>query len=1770
MPDYWDQFAPADNNQDYWNQFQPADSGNNDYWGQFKEEKPDEQSWLDWGVTTGLRTAFPVAGSILGGIGGAALGGIGAVPGTMAGGAIGGGLGEAAAQWYEGKGFNPWSIGVEAGLGAIPLMGGKTPGLGSSLKEVGAYALRGAGEGAFMGGVGAVPRTFAQTGEYPTWQEVGSQALGGAAFGGLTSGVLGAGNVVREHYTPRLQKIADASYGEPITGDLFGADDVPINRSRADLPPIGGTTEWNAPRFDTDIHGTPSVPRTDITPNITPFSTGQIDPNAYMTLTRQLGRPPSMAEIEAFQSNVVPFTPRSSTETPIGPTGNVAPFLPTQVTKPADFWAAEKAADNTPPVDLSALQGFVDENAWLKGNEGGHPAWEESIDDMIRTGPTGIVPKTTFSDEDARRIVDRAFPPPAPEQPLPTEYGQNALDQEALQWMRNQDRIIGDYQASGRHLMEDEWGPITPGHAESLLPRPASPQQLGTGGIQVPGGELLPAEAKQSEFERLFGLQPGEQMSDAEIERIKQFYAKQLRDMYGTDVVEGSRASDEALGILGDEKLHYPELDDEPRFAKVKGGGLSIDVDNRRAGVNLTKDYTTELSGIMAREAIQNALDAVKDLGTGGRVHVRTLNKGRSSNTTGEPDIIEVYDNGKGLDETGLAEKLVRLFATGKENEAGATGGKGIGSASYILGGKHFQIETVSVDSQDGKKYRITAGGTPDQFYDTEQGSDWDKQEVPMSTPTGTKIRVKLNEGQELYNTNQMIDKILHHSRDREAKILRDTYGFSVDKDISAIVPDTTYNDVTENTIGASSTDKTIGILNYNDSDITVGVAPHDGKERNNFDVHYLNNGMYQFSETKYVDQKMKGVPNHVIVNIKPQMDEQDDNYPFINTREDVKKNMRNYVDEFIQKNITGPAVEKRKNRVQELYDSMPVVNIPNTARKTVIFDPGNRLTSEELDHIVNSPDVHALVQHWDAIIDNIIADVGRTKWRDRLEGVGLVLDPNMHGVHIPNPATKKSTILINPFIRAEQGQSPADNAFNNTITAIHEVAHIGDESGGDIDPTPMEMDMSDPRYAQFYQSYFQQMRDHGDVGWKNTGHGLPFMQRLGEVYAKVGAANTFSAADGLEQIFTGGTTTGEYSPEFQELLRIYTESRGRAETTEDLLSGTGVKQSNTTDGGEGQVPGNAGLLGGRIIRAIDPNAVAKAEGFQRIAATTGDARLKKAADEIYLDQAANITLEFLKNHGYAAFNKLMSDERGAINIPAWKDIKKAAGWGQGRNSPALNRAVFKYIDEALSASKNIVTVGDVSFPGRQGLGAIGTQQFWGAIYNMFGGMTQAGYDRIDAEIRNLPAFRPGPLNPRTGQRGPSFAEQIGVDLYTQPSKAGAHHHSIASRWLETGEFLGPAAPLWKHSPAGKWFRASNRVNLTFMNYLRANRLQYMLDRAQDMSLSALQGNKVRPNIFSQQFDITTQAGRDEAMELDPYRNLVLAREIADSVRTMTGGAPLRTHALPLSGTELSGESAAGIFNRIFFSPGLMASRVRTLNPSTYIMATPQVRRNYLQTLLGTAMGWTAGLALMKMYYGDQAQIGTDPRSADFGKAVIGDFRVDPGASNQQWLVLAARIASGTPVSSSTNREYRLGEGFNATTAWDLGVNFLGNKLEPTAKLAFDMARASGYQPVHMKDRTMQLFIPLVAQDLIELSKKRPDLAPMALASFFGMGTQIYDRGASESKFFDPKDDWLYQGGGLQGLIQGTNFRGPDDTSRASRAQSRSRASRGSGRSSTR
>jgi hypothetical protein len=229
---------------------------------------------------------------------------------------------------------------------------------------------------------------------------------------------------------------------------------------------------------------------------------------------------------------------------------------------------------------------------------------------------------------------------------------------------------------------------------------------------------------------------------------------------------------------------------------------------------------------------------------------------------------------------------------------------------------------------------------------------------------------------------------------------------------------------------------------------------------------------------------------------------------------------------------------------------------------------------------------------------------------------------------------------------------------------------------------------------------------------------------------------------------------------------------------------------------------------------------------------------------------------------------------------------------------------------------------------------------------------------------------------------------------------------------------------------------------------------------------------------------------------------------------------------------EHSAEAAAGLLTNTMFAPRNTAAKMQMMNPMTYMMASPFVRKQYLKGLLGVAGAWltVSGLASLA-----GADVTLDPRSADFGKVRIGNFRLDPGGGFQQFLVDYARNATGHTLSSASGKNFELGQGYRAPTRKDINEGFWVNKLHPLIKFAYDISNASTHQPFGVMDRTLQQVVPLVVQDLWDIVKENPELLPFAPAIIAGMGTQIYNKGQTEERFIPKEYDYNFTGGELPG-----------------------------------
>lgn len=396
----------------------------------------------------------------------------------------------------------------------------------------------------------------------------------------------------------------------------------------------------------------------------------------------------------------------------------------------------------------------------------------------------------------------------------------------------------------------------------------------------------------------------------------------------------------------------------------------------------------------------------------------------------------------------------------------------------------------------------------------------------------------------------------------------------------------------------------------------------------------------------------------------------------------------------------------------------------------------------------------------------------------------------------------------------------------------------------------------------------------------------------------------------------------------------------------------------------------------------------------------------------------------------------------------------------------------------------------------RQASPFVGTKPWfsaWKTAAQSYGSKEAA--EKINAAIFERPLFKTT-IN-ADGEAISSYADKVGLrigDLAEYAKRDEAIRGELAEK-----------IPLY-----GKHVAGNNRAFNAFLNTVSADTFENLINDAAKLNRAGksggLFGGKPVPN---------------------PMENLEFGQQIADFVNTALKRGKL---GIEMGSHEANLEEHARLLSNTFFSPRSISSEIRMLNPSTYATADPFVRKQYLTALVRRVGTWwtMAGLSTI-----GGATVSTDPTSADFGKIKIGNTRIDPPGGLQQFLVLGTRelprALGGGGITSTISGQFNpFGTGYKPETRFSTLQQFGINRLHPTAKAAADLLSATQKQPFHVADKSIQLVAPMFADDLMDVARENPELAPLILGlSGSGMGTQSYERGSFGKPTYWPEEyDW--------------------------------------------
>ena len=387
---------------------------------------------------------------------------------------------------------------------------------------------------------------------------------------------------------------------------------------------------------------------------------------------------------------------------------------------------------------------------------------------------------------------------------------------------------------------------------------------------------------------------------------------------------------------------------------------------------------------------------------------------------------------------------------------------------------------------------------------------------------------------------------------------------------------------------------------------------------------------------------------------------------------------------------------------------------------------------------------------------------------------------------------------------------------------------------------------------------------------------------------------------------------------------------------------------------------------------------------------------------------------------------------------------------------------VKHHIFETVNIPRSLMASFDASAPFRQGLMMIGRKEFWGAFKEMYSILRgKKSHEAIIEDIYQRDTY--------------PYMERSGLEL-TETASEASSSLGMRGNMADTG------------------IRTGMREESFQSHY--AEKIPFGIGKGVEISGEMYAGflNKVRADVFDSLFKDAERLG------LDPKGNPKLSHDIASYINSGTGRGRWGQ----------MGEQTGAFINSFFFSPRLIKARLDFMNLGWYMKLEPYARKQALKSLLTVA---SAGMTTLGVAKFAGADVGTDPKSASFGKIKIGNTYIDIWGGHQQYIVPLARIFSGKYTSSTTGKTTKLGEGFKGTTPYDVLLRSIEYKESPIASFATALLKgkdAKG-QDIKIGKEALERVVPMVIQDFIDIAKDDPTLLPTGFLGIFGVGLQTYE-----------------------------------------------------------
>ncbi len=256
--------------------------------------------------------------------------------------------------------------------------------------------------------------------------------------------------------------------------------------------------------------------------------------------------------------------------------------------------------------------------------------------------------------------------------------------------------------------------------------------------------------------------------------------------------------------------------------------------------------------------------------------------------------------------------------------------------------------------------------------------------------------------------------------------------------------------------------------------------------------------------------------------------------------------------------------------------------------------------------------------------------------------------------------------------------------------------------------------------------------------------------------------------------------------------------------------------------------------------------------------------------------------------------------------------------------------------------------------------------------------------------------------------------------------------------------------------------------------------------------------NLMRADVFRQGMEVMEKAGATQG-DYDALANLINAA---------SGRGTLPANL----------QSIAPVLNATLFSPRLVMSRleyiprlIQAYSTGNRVVAKEATRQ--IVSFLGF------GLSVLGLYALWGGRVEKDPRSADYGKLVIGKTRIDIWAGYLQYVRFLSRLVTGI---TKTTGGY-----VNPQTRFETLMQFLQSKESPAMGLIVDILRGEAYGGEELaltrESLSQQAFnrlVPLAIQDMTDAIREEGTVKgiPIGVTSGLGIGVVTYTNQLSRLK----------------------------------------------------